>query len=179
MHPLFLVSGPSGSGKTTIMRGVMDNEVVSFTTRTKREGEVDGIDYHFITKQRFDDIQVTNGLIESSTYGGNHYGITKDELESKTGDGPAFAIVDFPGMRTLHGLYLRCVTIFLYATREDCKSNMEEQGRSEGAIDKRLQTHPVEIENRGHYDYVIRNVRGMPAVTEAIIAYILAAERES
>lgn len=179
MHPLFLVSGPSGSGKTTIMRGIMDNEVVSFTTRVKREGEVDGIDYNFITSERFEHLLTNGGLIERSEYGGNNCGITKSELFGKLVNGPAFAIVDYPGMRTLNRLYPRCVTIFLYATRDDCEANMEAQGRGNEVINSRLSTYRDELINRIDYDYVIRNVRGMPAVTEAIIAYIIAAERES
>lgn len=57
MNKLIVVSGPSGSGKTTLMRQTMKNEVVSFTTRKPRQGEIDGVDYKFISLEKFEELK--------------------------------------------------------------------------------------------------------------------------
>lgn len=54
MNKLFLVSGHSGSGKTTVMRKIMSNEIISFTTREPRVGEIEGVDYKFITVEQYE-----------------------------------------------------------------------------------------------------------------------------
>lgn len=79
---IILLVGASGSGKTTIGKrleryGIA--QLTSFTTRPMREGEVDGVDYHFVDKKHLD----TADLAEISYYNSNTYGLTKDEIDSK------------------------------------------------------------------------------------------------
>ena len=76
---LFVLSSPSGAGKTTITRSLLENDPglrvsVSVTTRSPRPGEVDGKDYHFITKAQFDSMVEGNQLLEHAKVFGNHYG---------------------------------------------------------------------------------------------------------
>lgn len=156
-NKLFLVSGVSGSGKTTIMRAVMDNEIVSFTTRIPREGEVDGFDYIFIDKDEFDLLLSTNGLIEHTQYGGNYYGVTRKEYESKLDCEDTFFICDIEGMRQMKEIHINCVSIFIYCERETVENNMRKRGDKEENIQKRLSTYNEEIENMIYYDHVIVN----------------------
>ena len=81
---LFLVSGPSGSGKTTLCRRLADegeaHYSVSCTTRLPRPGELDGIDYHFMPKERFVHQINEGGFLEFAEVHGNHYGTLKSEV---------------------------------------------------------------------------------------------------
>ena len=157
MNKLFIVSGPSGSGKTTIMRSLMNNEIISFTTRPKRRNEVDGKDYIFITKEQFHKLLNSNGLIEHTEYGGNYYGVTKEEFENKLNKGDAFFIADYNGMKQVKQIYPYCETIFIYVKKEDAERNMRERGDSEEFIQKRLSTYEDEIDNLIYYDHVVVN----------------------
>lgn len=160
-NKIFLVSAPSGSGKTVILRSVMKNELISFTTRLKRENEVNGIDYIFITELEFEKLLDTNGLIENTNYGDNFYGLTRDELNSKLALGDVFFICDVVGMRQIKKIYPNTVSIFIYSTKEDCEANMRDRGDTEQNIHKRLSTYETEIENLVLYDHVVTNYRGL------------------
>lgn len=166
MHnKLIIFSGTSGSGKTTLARSIMDNELVSFTTRAKRKGEVNGRDYIFITEEEFNILKTNSGLVESTCYGGNYYGLTLNELESKLAEGSCFFIADVVGMKQMKKMYDNVVTIFIFCEREDCESNMRERGDSEENIKKRLSTHEEEVENLYLYDHVVVNRRNELDVT--------------
>lgn len=157
MNKLFLVSGHSGSGKSSIMKTVMKNEVVSFTTREKRQGEVDGKDYIFITLDEFNKLKDDNRLVEYVEYSGNMYGITKDELENKLNKDHAFCIVDYHGMNQLKKFYPNVTTIFLYTSYEDAMIQMLNRGDPADRVLERMSTYKEEMSNRIDYDYIIKN----------------------
>ncbi|MGC6566470.1 MAG: guanylate kinase [Akkermansiaceae bacterium] len=81
---LLLVSGPSGSGKTTLCRRLADEDEahysISCTTRPPREGEINGVDYHFLTREEFSQRIDANELLEYAEVHGNYYGTLKSEV---------------------------------------------------------------------------------------------------
>lgn len=83
---LLVVSGPSGSGKTTLCRRAKDNGLcvysISCTTRQPRPGEVDGVDYHFLSPQEFADRVDRGDFLEHAVVHGNHYGTLKADILS-------------------------------------------------------------------------------------------------
>lgn len=170
---LFAVTGPSGSGKTSIMRKLMGNEVVSYTTRGQREGEVDGVDYHFITKELYEEMDANGEFAETAEYNGNFYSATKEEVDSKLANGDAFFVCEFEGMKQIKELYEDCVTIFLYADKNDCEKNMLDRGDSPEKVEARLSLYESEMTNAIQYDYIIKNVRGERDTTEILVDYIL------
>lgn len=171
---LLIVSGPSGSGKTSIARRVMENEVVSFTTRAMRPGEVDGIDYVYITEERFKELYASNGLAEYTTYYGNaSYGITMEELTSKLAKGDAFVIVDVVGKQQLEQLYDNTVSVFVWMPFvEEAIARMRKRGDAEELIQKRLRTYEEEIANFPQYDYLIDNTGSFGDAVEAFKAIV-------
>jgi guanylate kinase len=173
---LFVVTGPSGSGKTTIMRELMDNELLSFTTRPMREGETNGVDYQFITKKEFDSLKAEGLLVEETEYDGNYYGLTLQQLVGKTNQGHAFFICDNNGFNQIKEKYNNVVSIFLYADEVDCADNMFARGDTFPKVESRLRTYDEEIANRGQYDYVIENIRGNLTLTKHIVGTIIASE---
>ncbi|RXZ78062.1 guanylate kinase [Paenibacillaceae bacterium] len=160
MSKLLLVSGVSGSGKTVIMREIMNNEFVSFTTREPRVGEIHGKDYFFITKEEFQDLHDGGKLVEMTEYSDNYYGLTKQEVNTKLSIGDTFFICDFNGMKQIKKMYPESISIFFYCEKEEVEANMRDRGDSEDNIAKRLRTYDEEITNLIHYDYVVTNKRG-------------------
>jgi guanylate kinase len=176
VNKLILVSGHSGSGKTSIMKSLMDNEVISFTTREKRTGEREGADYKFISLQQFKQMKNENRLIEWVEYSGNFYGIDSDEFEQKINKDHAFCIVDYHGMKQFKDYYPNCCTIFLYTPYEQAFHQMKSRGDEEDKIQSRLNTYVEEIKNKVHYDYTIRNNSGKFEDTREIIRNIISSE---
>lgn len=151
----------------------MDNEIVSFTTRQQRPGEINGVDYIFMNEETFDIHLENDGLVEWSKYGDNYYGIVKGEFERKLNKNNAFCIVDFNGMNQLFDIYPNTVTIFIYNSYEEAKLQMEQRGENEEFINKRLSTYIKELENSVHYDYKIKNIHGRLDDTIEIVRNII------
>ncbi|MCK5912834.1 MAG: guanylate kinase, partial [Desulfuromusa sp.] len=89
---IFIVSAPSGAGKTSLCRELIDSfpdlrQSISFTTRQKRDGEQDGVDYHFITPESFRKMQVQQLFAEWAEVHGNLYGTSLEALNNAAGQG--------------------------------------------------------------------------------------------
>jgi guanylate kinase len=165
---LFIVSGPSGSGKTSIMRNLLSNELLSFTTRPMRKGEVDGVDYEFISQDTFDRKFNNGELVEHTTYVGNgyNYGLTENELFSKLDKGDAFFVCDAIGGQQIYDLWseqysnkINLVRVFLYDDKSSLSMNMRYRGDSLETIEGRLETYDKEVKTMVGYDYVVKNKR--------------------
>lgn len=157
---LYLISGPSGCGKTTIMRRLMSNEIVSFTTRAPRAGEIDGVDYHFITLAEFWTLRGSNTLIEYTEYGGNYYGVERGEVERKLAHGDAFFICDRNGMEQMQRVIEPTTSIFVWCYEKEARLHMRQRGDSFEHINKRMATFEQEIENSAGYNYMVQNHHG-------------------
>lgn len=173
---LFCITGPSGSGKTTIMRNIMKNELLSFTTRPMREGEVEGKDYKFIDYSNYIQLAGRGELAEYTQYDGNYYGLSMEEIYTKLKSNHAFFICDNNGFNQIKDKYDNIVSIFLYSSFADCFANMSSRGDSVEKIGNRLSTYHNELTNKGQYDYVVKNLRGYQHLTENILEYIIRAE---
>lgn len=160
MGKLFCVSGNSGAGKTSIMRCVMGTkkEIVSVTTRPMRDGEIDGVDYYFITEPLFDELDKHGQLAEKTTYYGRaSYGVTKAEINHKLSQGNAYIIVDFNGYQQLKAIYSETVGIFIFTDELIARNRMIDRGDKLESVESRLTTYETEIANMPHYDYIIKN----------------------
>lgn len=157
-NTLFVITAPSGSGKTTVMRSIMDNELVSFTTRAMRTDEINGVDYIFITREEFQSLLDGNGLMEYTEYfGSNFYGLTQQEFDSKIAIDDCFFIADYIGLKQMKEKYDNVVSIFIHCEKEDCEKNMRLRGDSEESIAKRLITYETEMSNAYKYDHIVVN----------------------
>lgn len=157
MYPLYIVSGPSGSGKTSIMRRTGLREVVSFTTRHPRPGEIEDVDYKFITNEEFMELKNSDFLIEHSQYGDNWYGLDSITLLESVKQGPSYSILDYDGMLSIKNFYEDCITIFMFAEKDTLMERMRLRGDSEERINQRISTYEDEMGNRYKYDYVVKN----------------------
>jgi guanylate kinase len=107
LAPLVVVSGPSGVGKSTIVRAVLDRDPeiwlsVSVTTRSPRLGEVNGVDYHFVSDTEFEKLIETGGLLEWATYAGKRYGTPAEPVHRMRSQGrPVLLEIEVQGARAV------------------------------------------------------------------------------
>lgn len=107
LAPLVVVSGPSGVGKSTIVRAVLDRDPeiwlsVSVTTRSPRLGEVNGVDYHFVSDTEFENLIETGGLLEWATYAGQRYGTPAEPVHRMRSQGrPVLLEIEVQGARAV------------------------------------------------------------------------------
>jgi guanylate kinase len=113
---LVVISGPSGAGKTSVCRALKQRPDVEFsvsaTTRTRRDGERDGVDYHFLSREDFQRRLAENQFLEWATYAGNLYGTPRWPMDQALARGKTFLLeIEVKGTRQLRergvpGLYL-------------------------------------------------------------------------
>lgn len=115
MDNILIFMGSSGSGKSTLVEHIRKSlgipQLVTTTTRSKRQNEKEGKDYHFVKFEEFNKLTDEKSFVETTTYSGNLYGLTKDEIE-KNSNNVSTIITDVNGARTLADLYPDRVMIF-------------------------------------------------------------------
>ena len=165
MSKLFVISGSSGVGKGTVIKEFLKKHPdfklsISCTTRGMREGEVNGVNYFFLSKEEFKQFIENEEFLEWAEFSGNHYGTKKSFVEEclKNGDNLILEI-DTKGALNVKRLMPDAVLIFIAPpSLEELEARL--RGRhteSEEAIQKRLDFVKLEIENSKKYDYVVVN----------------------
>ncbi len=170
---LVVVSGPSGSGKTTICKALIEIPgvvlSVSATTRPRRQGEVDGRDYHFLSPGDFEK-KVENGeFLEHAEYNGNRYGTLKADVERKLAKGLTVILeIEVQGTRQLRDSGIQGRYVFVMPpSLEELEKRLWARGTdSEEAILKRLSIARSEMDMAHLYDHVVVNRDLGEAVTE-------------
>jgi guanylate kinase len=162
---LFVVSAPSGTGKTTIVEKLVQVTPDlalsrSYTSRSIREGESDGIDYNFITRTRFEGMIQANAFLEWADVFGNLYGTCAEDAERELATGRDLVLViDVQGARQVRRRCPGTVGIFVMPPSFDVLEHRL-RGRSkdsEEAMQRRLQTARDEVAAFLEYDYVVVN----------------------
>lgn len=180
---IFILSAPSGAGKTTLTNGLLAlyPEIklsVSYTTRSRRRGEVDGRDYHFIDKRRFFAMRARGEFAEWAKVHDYHYGTPVKLLDRCLGTGQDVLLdIDVQGAKKIKRAYPHAVSVFLLPpSRGELERRLRLRGTDDAAvIRRRLANAQDEIQGVIEYDYYIIN----RDVTEAveILKSIVQAER--
>jgi guanylate kinase len=183
MITVFIISAPSGSGKSTLVHKLLETIPgltfsISYTTRPPRPGEVNGVDYNFISKQEFQEHLERNEFLEYAMVHGNHYGTNRCSLEAATHEGKDLVLdIDVQGARQLKVAIPEAISIFvLPPSREVLEQRLRARSQdSEEVIQRRLRGAAEEVRNYTQYDYVLINRELEEA--SARLAAIVRAER--
>ena len=170
-----ILSGPSGVGKNTIADILIDKGYgiysVSMTTRGIREGEKEGKDYFFVSKEEFDKNIENDNFLEYAQYGDNYYGTLKSYVFDNIDNGTnVIAVVDIQGAINIEKIFPEAVLIFIMPpSYEELEKRLRGRGTdSEEAILKRLSIAKKEMDFSSHYDYVVINNTVDEAVNDII-----------
>ncbi|PRY83841.1 guanylate kinase [Alkalibacterium olivapovliticus] len=163
---LIVLSGPSGVGKGTVRKAIFDNYSnefdysISMTTRHKRAGEQEGIDYFFRTKEEFERLIAEDGLLEFAEYVGNYYGTPLKYVNKTLDEGrDVFLEIEVQGALKVREKMPEGIFVFLSPPDlEELKSRIVNRGTdSDEMIEKRMHKAAEELKLIQYYDYVVEN----------------------
>ena len=184
---LVIVSGPSGVGKDTVIQSLctIPTEperyfVVTCTTRPRRDYEVDGVHYHFMTDESFERKRNAGGFLEANLVHGHWYGTPRDEVRVALGAGrDAILKIDVQGAAVVKQKVPEALLVFLVPpSLEDLFSRLQARAtETADELDMRQRNAALELARQEDYDYVVRNETGEVARTAAFVDEIIRAEK--
>lgn len=170
-HPatlLVVISGPSGVGKDAVIERMKRllrpwHFIVTATTRPKRAGEVDGVDYIFLTEQAFEALLAQDGFLEHAKVYGRYYGVPRAQVEDALASGKDVLVkTDVQGARTIHSKIPGAVLVFLAPPDLPELERRLRERKSESAedLERRIRTASAEMACAPEFDYVVVNDTG-------------------
>ena len=162
---LYVISAASGAGKTTLvsamLQQVSDLEVsVSHTTRTPRDGEVDGVNYHFVDKDKFEKMVEAGEFFESASVFGNMYGTSRQHIQEQLLKGKDVILeIDWQGARQIRQLMTDCKSIYIAPPSITAlRERLSKRGQDdEAVINKRMREAVSEMSHYAEFEYLVIN----------------------
>lgn len=164
---MFVITGPSGVGKGTLIRGLMAclpklQLSVSATTRAPRPGESDGVEYHFMTAEQFENHVRAGDFVEHADYAGRRYGTLRSELEDRIAHGhPVVLEIEVQGARQIRQTMPDATQVFIAPPSiEALRNRLVGRGTDDGQeVERRLKVAQEELEAQSEFGYVVVNDR--------------------
>ena len=171
---LIVITGPSGVGKGTIVRSLLHNHPelylsVSTTTREPRPGEVEGIDYYFVSRAEFEQAIAAGELLEWAEYAGNYYGTPKARVQEQLDQGKWVLLeIEVVGAREIAKIFANALRLFILPPSiTELEQRIRERGtNSEASIAQRLAIAQAEIAASDEFDLAIVNQDLEQAIAE-------------
>lgn len=184
---VIVISGPSGSGKGSVVEELRKiypraGVSVSATTRRPREGELDGVHYHYKTREEFEELIRNGEVLEYTEYNGNYYGTLKSEAERIVGGGDDLILeIEVDGAGQIKKLLGdKCTAVMLIApSAAEQERRLRGRGtESEDVIQRRLERAKEEVRLAPMYDYVVVNENGkIEECAQTVMAIIISEHR--
>ena len=162
---MVILSSPSGVGKTTLTKKIQQKYQtfkisVSHTTRKPRSNEVDGVDYHFVTKKKFEELIRENKFYEYAKIFENYYGTLKENVDSAILKNDLIFDIDWQGTKQLSKFkYLNLVKVYLITDNKDelRKRLIKRNQNTKEEVEKRFNSFDEDIKHWSDYDYILVN----------------------
>ncbi|MGA7180916.1 MAG: guanylate kinase [Thiobacillaceae bacterium] len=162
---LLIVSAPSGAGKTTLVRALLKADPaihlsISYTTRPPRPGEVDGKDYHFVSKDEFAEMTNRGEFLESAEVYSNYYGTAESWIEGEIAAGRDILLeIDWQGASQVRKRFPEAMSIFVLPPSLQALRNrlMNRAQDNQEVIERRLASAAEEVSHAVEFDYIIVN----------------------
>jgi len=162
---LYIISAASGAGKTSLLKELtaaaqMIEVSISHTTRKIREGEKEGVDYHFVDQQTFLSMVGEGAFLEHAKVFDNYYGTSQSHVEQQLRQGQDVILeIDWQGARQVRKIFTDAVSIFILPpSLPALKERLQNRGQdNEEIINRRMQDAVSEMSHYGEYDYIIVN----------------------
>lgn len=178
---LLVISGPSGTGKGTLIERLMKEDPtlvfsVSATTRAPRPGEIDGVHYHFVTNEQYDQLVAENAFVEYANVHGNRYGTLRSEVYERLERGENVVLdIDVQGALNVIASEKEKVSIFILPpSMKELRDRLTGRGTETAeAVERRLHNAVWEISQKDKYEYKVINddletcLRTLQAIIEA------------
>ena len=179
------MSGPSGTGKTSVIKALCKDDTtlefsISATTRPPRSDEIDGVDYHFLDRTKFENLTQCGGFLEWVKYGGHYYGTLKSTIESTIESGKDLLLeIDVHGVKKIKELGIRCTSIYLLPPSLESleKRLRNRRTESDSELQQRLLIAKSEFDHISDYNYCIVNPDHNVEKAVTQIRNIISAER--
>ena len=166
LHKLFVISSPSGGGKTSLINKLFEDsrsanfeKSISDTSRQKRQGDLEGKDYYFLSEKDFKDKIKKEEYVEYATVFGNFYGTSKEEIKTKYNNSNLILELDWQGAYAVKEIFDDAKLIFLVPpSLDDLKQRLIKRNLdSSQEIENRLSEAKKEISKSEMYDYLVLN----------------------
>ena len=181
---MVILSSPSGVGKTTLTKKIQQKYhnfkiSVSHTTRSPRSNEIDGIDYHFVSKEKFQELISENKFYEYAKIFENYYGTLKLEVDKTILKNDIIFDIDWQGTKQLSKFKnLNLIKIYLITDKDELKKRLIKRNQNTTEeIDKRSKAYDQDIKHWKDYDYVIIN-KNLDVCFKQIEKIIISAKRD-
>jgi len=171
---LFVVVAPSGAGKTSLVNDLLQRDPqirlsISYTTRGPREGELNGRDYHFVTREQFEKMIAADDFLEHANVFGNYYGTSRRWIEERlSGDHDVLLEIDWQGAQQVRKLFEQMVGIFIMPpSLEELRRRLQRRGKdAPDTIERRLAGARDDISHVLEFEYIIVNESFDSAATD-------------
>jgi guanylate kinase len=171
---LFVFAAPSGAGKTTLVHAMVQHFPdlrfsISYTTRPPRSNEADGVNYFFVSREKFEELRAAGELLEWATVFDNLYGTSRRQVEKILADGHNVLLeIDWQGARQVRESMPDCVTVFILppSLAELERRLRDRRTDGEAIIARRLRDAVSDMQHWDEFDYVIINDKLDAAVAD-------------
>jgi len=179
---LYIVSAPSGAGKTSLVKALLKSDPairlsVSYTTRAPRPGESDGRDYHFVNRQRFEEMLAEGEFLEHAEVYGNFYGTSKGSISRDLDAGRDVLLeIDWQGAEQVRQHFPQSASVFILPPSFSAlRTRLAGRGQdSDEVIERRLAAAAHDVAHAEAFDYIIVNddfdhaLQDLVAITRSI-----------